>query len=171
MSLKSFISAYDFPAVFTRAANVYGPGQQLYRILPRTILFFLTGRTLELHGGGHSVRSFIHIRDVSHGTMKVAENGAVGEAYHLSTPINISIRDLVMKIADQLGVSFEENVVTVGDRLGKDSAYLLDSHKARDSLGWETKISLEQGIEDTIGWVRNNIEILKKQPLDYIHKP
>lgn len=171
MSLKSFISAYGFPAVFTRAANVYGPGQQLYRIIPRTILFFLTGRKLKLHGGGHSVRSFIHIRDVSEGTLRVAENSPVGEVYHLSTKTNISIRELVKQIADQLGVSFEKNVEAVGDRLGKDSAYLLDSSKARNSLGWDATISLEQGIEDTIGWVRKHIEIIEKQPLDYIHKP
>jgi len=40
MSLMSFQRAYNFPVAFTRAANVYGPGQQLYRIIPRTILFF-----------------------------------------------------------------------------------------------------------------------------------
>ena len=39
MSLLSFIKAYNFPVVFTRAANVYGEHQQLYRIIPRTILF------------------------------------------------------------------------------------------------------------------------------------
>ena len=37
LHLLSFFKAYDFPVVFTRAANVYGPGQQLYRIIPRTI--------------------------------------------------------------------------------------------------------------------------------------
>ena len=41
-----------------------GPGQQLYRIIARTILFALTGRKLPLHGGGLSTRSFIHINDV-----------------------------------------------------------------------------------------------------------
>ena len=38
MSLKTFYARYGFPVVFTRAANVYGPGQQLYRIIPRTIV-------------------------------------------------------------------------------------------------------------------------------------
>ena len=62
--LLSFLKAYNFPVVFTRAANVYGPGQQLYRIIPRTILSCLTGKKLFLHGGGTSTRSFIHIDDV-----------------------------------------------------------------------------------------------------------
>jgi dTDP-glucose 4,6-dehydratase len=171
MSLMTFCKAYDFPVAFTRAANVYGPGQQLYRIIPRTILFFLTGRTLQLHGGGHSVRSFIHIRDVADGTLFVARHATPGEIYHFSTTRNISIRALVEMIALQLGVSFAEYVEVTGDRLGKDAAYLLDSTNAREKLGWRDHITLEQGVEETIAWVRDNLEEIKKQPFDYIHKP
>jgi dTDP-glucose 4,6-dehydratase len=61
MSLKSFYDAYEFPVLSTRAANVFGPGQQLYRIIPRTILFCKLGKKLQLHGGGTSERSFIHM--------------------------------------------------------------------------------------------------------------
>lgn len=171
MSLMSFYKAYGFPIALTRAANVYGPGQQLYRIIPRTVLFFLLGRKLQLHGGGHSVRSFIHIRDVADGTLRVARQAPPGEIYHLSTSRNISIRALVALIAEQMNVDFDENVEIVGERLGKDSAYLLDSTKAKETLGWEEHISLEQGIEETIAWVRENLDILKQQPFDYIHKP
>jgi dTDP-glucose 4,6-dehydratase len=171
MSLMSFYKAYGFPVTFTRAANVYGPGQQFYRIIPRTILFFLIGRKLQLHGGGRSVRSFIHIRDVAEGTLRVAREGPPGEIYHLSTARNISIRDLVQMIADQLGLSFEENVEVVGERLGKDSAYLLDSTKAKNELRWKYQVSLEQGIEETTAWVKDNLDVLKNQAFDYIHKP
>lgn len=170
MSLMSFQRAYDFPFAFTRAANVYGPGQQLYRIIPRAILFFLIGRKLQLHGGGHSVRSFIHIRDVADGTLRVARQAPPGEIYHLSTSQNISIRALVELIATQLDVDFEKNVDIVGERLGKDAAYLLDSTKAKETLGWKDQISLEQGIDETIAWVRDNLDIVKKLPFDYIHK-
>ena len=171
MSLMSFYKAYDFPVVFTRAANVYGPGQQLYRIIPRAILYFMLGKKLQLHGGGHSVRSFIHIHDVADGTLRVAQIGKPGEIYHLSTIRNISVRSLVQMITEQMELSFEDNIEDVGERLGKDAAYLLDSTKAREVLGWKDQISLEQGIEETIAWVRDNLEELKKQPSDYIHKP
>lgn len=171
LSLMSFYKVYQFPVVFTRAANVYGPGQQLYRIIPRTILFFLIGEKLQLHGGGHSVRSFIHINDVAAGTVEVARKADPGEIFHFSTSTNISIRSLVEMIADQLPVPFEDNVEIVGERLGKDAAYLLDNSKARTLLEWEDKIKLEQGIEETIGWVKSNLETLKNQPLNYIHKP
>lgn len=171
MSLMSFCNAYGFPAVLTRAANVYGPGQQLYRIIPRTILFFLIGRKLQLHGGGHSVRSFIHIRDVADGTLRVARLAAPGEIYHFSTVRNISIKNLVEMIAAQIGASFDDNVEVVGERLGKDAAYLLDSTSAREKMQWQDTITLEQGIEETIAWVRANLEEIKKQPFDYVHKP
>ena len=46
LHLMSFFKAYNFPVVFTRAANVYGPGQQLYRIIPRTILYARLGKKM-----------------------------------------------------------------------------------------------------------------------------
>ena len=69
MSLKTFFDVHQFPVISTRAANVYGEGQQLYRIIPRTILYIILGKKLSLHGGGHSERSFIHIDDVSNATL------------------------------------------------------------------------------------------------------
>lgn len=171
MSLRTFHAAYSFPVVSTRAANVYGPGQQLYRIIPRTILFILLGRKLQLHGGGVSTRSFIHIRDVSEATWKIMKNGRNGDTYHISTNEVISIRALVERICEKLGVSFDKHVEVVGDRLGKDSAYHLDSSKLRDELGWQDHYTLDQGLDECIAWVRDNLDIIKLQPFDYIHKP
>jgi dTDP-glucose 4,6-dehydratase len=170
MSLMSFYKTYNFSVVFTRAANVYGAGQQLYRIIPKTILFLMLGKKIPLHGGGHSVRSFIHISDVADGTLKAARNGRAGDIFHFSTSRTISIRSLVEMIAKQMKVSFKDNVDVVEDRPGKDAAYLLDSSKAKDVLRWEDKIALEEGIEETIAWVKDNLGILKNQPLDYVHK-
>ena len=171
MSLMSFFKAYDFPVVFTRSANVFGPGQQLYRIIPRAILFFMIGRTLELHGGGHSVRSFIHIKDVADGTLKAMLNGNAGEIFHFSTDRTVSIRELVMLIARLMDISFDDYTKIVDERLGKDSSYSLDSSKAKKELGWDSAIGLEEGIQETIDWVKNNLDKLKKLPVDYIHKP
>ena len=66
---------------------------------------------------------------------------------------------------------FADHVEVVGDRLGKDNAYLLDTAKARAQLGWSDKISLEQGVADTIRWVTDNLKVLKELPPNYIHKP
>lgn len=169
LSLRAFYSAYQFPVVTTRAANVYGPGQQLYRIIPRTILFILLGRKIQLHGGGVSTRSFIHMKDVADATWKIMLNGKMGDVYHISTKEVISIRKLVELICQKLGVRFEDHVEIVGERLGKDSAYHLDSSKVRE-LGWSDQISLNQGLDDCIGWVQKHMDLLKSQHCDYVHK-
>ncbi len=170
LHLQTFIRQYNFPAVFTRAANVFGPGQQLYRIVPRTLLFLALGKTLQLHGGGHSVRSFIHIDDVSDGTLRAALHGDPGDVFHLSTKRTISIRDLVALMCDQAGVMFEDFAEIVADRPGKDSAYLLDADLARTKLGWQDRVSMEDGISDTKSWIDQNLAALREQPMNYIHK-
>lgn len=170
LHLMSFFKAYNFPVVFTRAANVYGPGQQLYRIIPRTMLYARLGKKMNLHGGGLSTRSFIHMDDVSAATFKIALDGIPGDSYHISTNETISIRGLVEKICELTKANFTELVEVSEDRLGKDQAYLLDSTKLRENFTWQDKINLEQGLIDTLSWVDNNIEILKSLPADYIHK-
>lgn len=171
MSLKTFVDAYGFPAVSTRAANVYGPGQPLYRIISRTILCILLGEKLQLHGGGTSERSFIHIDDVSDATWKVMTHGEVGETYHISTNEIVSIYELVKLICKKMNVDFDDAVEVVGERLGKDAAYMLDSTKIRNALGWVDHISLDQGLSECIAWVDDNLEVLKTLEMNYIHKP
>ena len=170
LHLMSFFKAYNFPVVFTRAANVYGPGQQLYRIIPRAMLYARIGKKMQLHGGGHSIRSFIHMDDVSDATLKIALNGLVGESYHISTNDFISIRELVEKISEMTHVDLESLAEITGDRLGKDQAYLLATEKIRNSLSWSDKVSLSEGLEDTLNWIDSNLEVLRNLPADYIHK-
>lgn len=171
LHLRTFFQQYDFPVTWTRAANVYGPGQQLYRIIPRTILFVKLGRKLSLHGGGHSVRSFIHIGDVAAATLAVAQKAPAGECYHLSTDRFVSIRELVEMVCRMMGADFSKVVEIADDRPGKDAAYLLDSAKARQTLGWTDTVALETGVQETIDWVNRHFDELSHQPLDYIHKP
>jgi len=170
LHLYTFFHQYRFPVVFTRAANVYGPGQQLYRIIPRTIFFIKLGKKLPLHGGGHSVRSFIHIRDVAAATLSIAKRGEQGEAYHISTDVHVAIKDLVKMICEMMKADFAKVVEVVDDRPGKDAAYLLDSSKLRKKLGWADCVGLKEGIRETIDWVDTNFEELKKQPMEYLHK-
>lgn len=171
MSLKSYYMNYGFPVITTRAANVYGPGQQLYRIIPRTILFVRQGKSLPLHGGGHSVRSFIHINDVAEATMKIMQSGTTAGIYHIATNRCVSIRELVEMICTKMNVNFNDFTEIVDDRQGKDAEYRLDSNKIRTELAWADKVDLETGIEQTIAWVDDNFNKLKDMPSYYIHKP
>ncbi|SHG05516.1 dTDP-glucose 4,6-dehydratase [Marisediminitalea aggregata] len=170
LSLQTFFDVHKFPVVSTRAANVYGPGQQLYRIIPKTIMSILLGQTLPLHGGGHSERSFIHIDDVSSATQRICEQGTLGESYHISTERTVTIRALVEMICDLMNVDIHNVCEITEDRPGKDTAYLLDATKLRTQLGWCDQISLESGIEQTLNWVNTYFDVLKHQPLSYEHK-
>lgn len=160
----------QIPAVFTRAANVYGEGQQLYRIVPKTALCVLSNQILSLHGGGKSIRSFIHIDDVSSALMKILESGRVGESYHISTKDSVSISDLVELVFSLMGQTNSSLINTTEELPGKDSLYLLDSQKIREELGWSDKIPLSEGVSRTINWVSDNIEVLRKLPSNYVHK-
>ncbi len=171
MSLRTYFANYQFPVVFTRAANVYGPGQQLYRIVPRTIVAAMTGQKLRLDGGGKSLRVFVHMTDVSNATLKVARKGVLGDTYHISGYELVSIRTLVEMILVRLGKSFEDCVEIGPERPGKDTAYTLDSFKLRSELGWRDTLSLEQGIDDVISWARRFEADLAKLPTRYDHKP
>lgn len=171
MSLNTYFANYQFPVVFTRAANVYGPGQQLYRIVPRTIVAAMTGQKLRLDGGGKSIRVFIHMTDVSDATLKIARKGTLGDTYHISGYELVSIRTLVEMILARLGKSFEDCVEIGPERPGKDTAYTLDSFKLRTELGWRDTFSLEQGIDDVIAWARRFEGDMAKLPTKYDHKP
>lgn len=170
MSLRTYHQTYDFPVLYTRAANVYGPGQQLYRIVPRTVLAAMSGQKLRLDGGGKSVRVFIHMRDVADATLKIALSGTIGETFHISGYRLVSIRELVEMILDALGKSFEECVEIGPERPGKDTAYTLDSVKIRTELGWQDRITLEEGIDSVIRWAKDFEAAMPLLPMRYEHK-
>lgn len=170
MHLFAMQETRGFPVCFTRAANVYGPGQQLYRIVPRTLLFARLRRQLRLDGGGRSTRSFVHVADVADATYRIAQRGLPGEAYHISTDEIVSIRELVERACILADVEFSDFVVEGPERPGKDDAYMLESAHLRSAMGWQPHVSLDIGLVDTLAWIDNNLDALTTAPDTYIHK-
>jgi dTDP-glucose 4,6-dehydratase len=170
MSLNAYLKQFGFPVVFTRFSNFYGPGQQLYRIIPRTIIYALTGQKLMLHGGGHAVRAFIHAHDVARSIQAVIERGQLGETYHFSGNDFVTIKSLVERIHHIMKVDHHALVQTTEDRLGKDLKYLMNDTKAKSELGWQQQIALSDGLSQTIDWVKTNISEILNSPLNYQHK-
>lgn len=163
---------HGFPAVFTRSANLYGIHQQLYRIIPRSVIYMKMGKTISLHGGGLSQRAFIHARDVADLTWKAVTKGRNGEAYHCAPDGElISIRQVVETIADRMGVTFDSAVEVQEENFGQDAIYSMSSKKAQAELGWKPQVSFEDGVAEVIEWVEENWETIQSMPLDYIHKP
>lgn len=170
LSLFTFYKNFSFPLVMIRATNVYGAHQQLFKIIPRSAIYILKGKKIALHGGGEAVKSYIHIRDVSEGELAVMEQGRIGEIYHLSPDRGVQVKEVVKTISDMLDVKFENAVTIAEERLGQDKAYVIDSQKARHEFHWRPKITLGIGLKQTVEWVKQNIQLIDKEPLDYIHK-
>lgn len=169
--LKAIFENFNFPVCFTRAANVYGPYQQLYRLIPKIVMCIKKKKKFFLHGGGLSRRSFVHIRDVSEGYFQVLLEGKVGETYHLSNNEFVTIQSVAEKICALMNVNFDKFIITnVPDRLGKDDSYLILNNKIKKELGWSTTMKLEEGILETIKWIETNFNVLKKLKLEYKHK-
>ena len=162
---------YNFPVLFTRSANLYGIHQQLYRIIPRTIIYLKLGKILDLHGLGEARRSFIHARDVADLTLRAIINGKEGEIYHFSADDGLrSIANVVRLICEFMGYEFGTSVNVVNQNFGQDSQYSLDATKAKKQLGWKQQVAFVDGIKETIKWIEENWEFTRKQPLKYIHK-
>ena len=170
MLLAGYAKNFNFPLLTVRATNVYGAHQQLFKIIPRSVIYLKLGKTIQLHGGGKAVKSYIHIRDVSRGELAILEQGKIGEIYHLSPDRGYAVREVVQTICNEMGYPFDKVTETVAERLGQDAAYVIDSTKARTELGWQTQISLAEGIAGVIAWVNQFWDEIQQQPLEYIHK-
>ena len=128
-------------------------------------------KKLKLDGGGKSIRAFIYMDDVSEAIIKTINYGIMGQIYHFSPTNFTSIRELVEMICHKMGIQFDSFVEIVGDRPGKDHAYLMNSNKSRVELSWNDNISIQKGIDNSYHWIKENFNDLKNLPLNYIHKP
>lgn len=171
LHLDTLHKRYGFPVIFTRSANLYGRHQQLYRIIPRTIIYLKLGKRIDLHGKGESRRAFIHGRDVAALTMRAIEDGRNGEVYHFSPDDGLqTIGNVVHMICEMMGYRYGEAVNIIEENFGQDSSYFLDASKAKKEFGWQQTVSFEDGVSDTIDWIEKNWDFIGKQPLEYIHK-
>ena len=171
LMLFTLVKNFDFPLVMIRATNVYGAHQQLFKIIPRSVIYLKSGRTIELHGGGRAVKSYIHVRDVSRGELAAMESGRPGQIYHLSPDGGVAVRDLVGRICAAMDKSFEASTSVVAERVGQDRAYVIDSTKARRELGWQPEISLDEGIGGVVKWIGDAWEEIRAEPLEFVYKP
>lgn len=171
LSLFTYVKNFNFPLVMIRSTNVYGAHQQLFKIIPRSVIYIKLKKIIELHGGGHAVKSYIHIRDISKGELAAMEKGKSGEIYHLSPDEGISVKNVVETICEKMKVTFKEATRVADERLGQDAAYVIDSSKAREEFGWKPVISIEEGISGVVEFIERGWESVKNKPHEYIHKP
>ena len=167
--VNTLMRHFGFPATIIRSTNVYGPYQQLFKIVPRTIIYLKLGKTIELHGGGRAVKSFIHIRDVVDGLMLAMARGTNG-TYHFTEPSNDTVADVVRLVCELTGHEVGRAARTVRERLGQDARYWLDCSKAERELGWKPRVRFVDGVREVIDWIETNWDEVRLQPLAYQHR-
>ena len=167
LHLEALHQGIGFPMNIIRPSNTYGPGQQLFRIIPRTALCALLGRKLPLQGGGKAVKSYMHAQDLASAIYLIAERAPEGRLYNAGPGEGVTIRRLVEVVCEKTGEPFDKVVEVVPDRMMQDSQYLLDSSRITEDLGWQPTIGLEEGVEETVGWVREHLDVLKDLPTEF----
>jgi len=158
---------YNFPVVMVRSTNVYGAHQQLWKIIPRTIINLKLGKTIQLHGGGTQVRQFIHIRDVSRAEMLVLYGGS--NVYNISPSVSVTIAGIVNTVCTIMGYDMDRYTTIVPPRRGSDNTYTLDSSRLRNELRWSDQVDIRYGIEEAIMWVEDNWDEIQQCDMEYIH--
>ena len=144
-------------------------GQQLYRIIPKALYIAVSGGKLTLDGGGVSERSFIFKEDIASSINAIILNGKAGETYHFTDTNCISIKHLIKKISSICNIDFENFTTKGKERLGKDHRYLMSSEKVNNLLNWYPKISLDDGIQKTLAWVKEIKHFIQPELLQYHH--
>ncbi len=159
---------YKFPYVVLRPSNCYGEGQQLHRLIPKAVLFGLTGRKLPLHGGGAAQKSYMHNEDLARAIHLVSEASAPDFVYNVGPEKPTAVRSVVEMVARQLNIGFEDLCTVTEDREHQDARYWLDSSRLREDMSWQPRINWETGIARMVQWGRDNLEQLRQLPTEFV---
>jgi len=169
LHLETLWRIHQFPMNIIRPSNAYGPGQLLYRVIPRAVLCGLTEQKFPLRNEGLPRKSYLHALDVARAIFAIIERAPFGVIYNAGPDGPISIRNLVSMVASEMGISFDEFCVSAtDDRVGEDAQYWLDSSRITNELGWKPTIDLQIGIRDMVDWGRLNYEELKTENVDFV---
>lgn len=163
LHLESMFKVKNFPMNILRPSNTYGPGQQVWRVIPRAILCGISGEKFPLEGGGRVMKSYLYVDDLSEATDLVLKNAKLGETYNVGPDNPVSIRDIIEVIATQLNIGFKDLCFETKGRVGEDLQYWLDSTKIKTDFKWKANITLNQGLAKMISWCKKYHKTLKKE--------
>ena len=157
---ESFYCAFDLPVVTVRPFNTYGPRQSARAVIPTIITQALTQRTIRL-GNLDARRDLTYVSDTVEGFIKVAEvPGIEGATFNLGTGIEIRVGDLAQEVITLIGKPVK--IVVDPKRLRPEKSevgrLLSDNRLARERLGWQPQVSLEEGLRKTIEWITEHLD-------------
>ena len=155
--VRSYVETFNLPIIVTHATNNFGPRQFPEKMIPFFITRALKGVPLPLYGDGRHRRDWLHVDDHSRAISLLLEKGEAGGVYAISRQgKEYSNMDVAKRILAHTHKPLSL-ITHVADRPGHDRQYRVNSAKLR-SLGWEPKISLEEGLHATITWYTEHAE-------------
>lgn len=161
---ESYFRSFNLPVATIRPFNTYGPRQSSRAVIPTIISQILSGKSEIKLGSLTPTRDFNYVADTVDAFIKIAESKeTIGEVINAGSNYEISIGALVEVIAKTIGK--EINVFCDDDRLRPEKSEVnrlwAENNKIKELTDWEPKYSLDQGIENTVNWIRDNMKYFK----------
>jgi nucleoside-diphosphate-sugar epimerase len=154
----AFHDELGLPAVTVHPFNIFGPGQIGGGAIRAFIEAALAGRDLTIHGDGSQIRAWTYVTDMVSGVLACLEHeSAVGQAFNIGNPRGaVTIYDLAQRIKRLSGAAGE--IVFQPLHYADVELRIPNVKKAREVLGWEPAVELDDGLEKTIAWYRANAQ-------------
>jgi dTDP-glucose 4,6-dehydratase len=159
---ESFYCTYELPVITVRPFNTYGPRQSARAVIPAIITQVLSRSSIKM-GTQETTRDFTFVSDTVNGFIKAAqaEKSCEGQVFNLGTGQEISIGNLAQMIINLSGrkVDIELDEKRLRPEKSEVSRLLSNNTKAREQLGWQPEVSLEDGIQRTMAWISEHLEL------------
>lgn len=161
---ESYHLSFDLPVATIRPFNTFGPRQSARAVIPTVISQALSSGVIEL-GSLTPVRDLTYVKDTVNGFIKVAESPkSIGEVINTGNSKGITIGDITEKIISLTGIpdlKISCNEKRIRPEKSEVMELICDNSKAQKLLGWEPKHSLEEGLRETISWIKEHQRIYK----------
>ncbi|NLI14053.1 NAD-dependent epimerase/dehydratase family protein [Pelotomaculum propionicicum] len=147
------------PIITLRLFSPYGPWDDPHRLIPYVIKSFLRGQSPEL-STPKSVRDFINIDDVMNAFLKVISTPTSGgKIYNIGSGVQYSIGEVVSMINDIIGNISEPGWGKVNSQKPEPASWVANINKAKTELGWFPTTSLWTGLNKTVQWIKENLDL------------
>lgn len=158
---ESFYRSFDLPVSIVRPFNTYGPRQSARAVIPTIISQLLSGKEEIKLGSLSPTRDFNYVKDTAAGFIAIAESDqTIGEEINIATQQEISIGELANEIIRQINPN--ARIVCDDQRLRPEKSevnrLLGSNEKIRKLTDWKPEYTFEQGIAETIAWMRENMD-------------
>jgi NAD dependent epimerase/dehydratase len=160
---ESFHLSFGLPVVTLRPFNTYGPRQSARAVIPTIITQALSRDTVRL-GALHPTRDLNYVSDTVEGFVKAAEApDAIGTVINIGSGQEITIGALAARIIGLIGrdVAIVADEARMRPERSEVNRLVTSAGEARRLLGWESKVSLDDGLQRTIAWISDHMDLYK----------